>query len=233
MGAQDRVCVSSCGSRRDGGDLSRRTTRRCCTYATCPDHIDPGKAGRHRMNAVSSEQFRDLIGRFASGVTVITTAADSVPYGTTASAMTSVSLTPPILLICMNRQSLTGQAICQSGHFAVNVLAEDQGCLAERFARKGSSFAGLSFTAGAQGAPLLGDALATFECTVTNTVQAGKHSVMIGTVDRAAGRQGMPLAYFRGRQGRLSIHALAGHSRVHRNGSMTITHATHWSLRNS
>lgn len=162
------------------------------------------------MNAVSSEQFRDLIGRFASGVTVVTTIADSVPYGTTANAMTSVSLTPPILLICMNRESMTGQAICRSGHFAVNVLAEDQGCLAERFARKGSSFAGLSFTAGAQGAPLLGDALATFECTVTDTVQAGTHSIMIGTVDRAAGRQGMPLAYFRGRHGRLSIPCVSG-----------------------
>jgi 4-nitrophenol 2-monooxygenase / 4-nitrocatechol 4-monooxygenase, reductase component len=162
------------------------------------------------MSAVSSEQFRDLIGRFASGITVVTTIADGVPYGTTASAIASVSLSPPMLLICMNRQSLTGQAICKSGHFAVNVLAEDQGFLADLFARKGSSFADVSSTPGVSGAPLLSDALATFECTVTDTVQAGTHSVMIGSVDHAAGRQGMPLAYFRGRQGRLSVPATCG-----------------------
>jgi flavin reductase (DIM6/NTAB) family NADH-FMN oxidoreductase RutF len=162
------------------------------------------------MSAISSEQFRDLIGRFASGITVVTTVADGVPYGTTASAMTSVSLSPPMLLICMNRQSLTGQAICQSGHFAVNVLAEDQGFLADLFARKGSSFAGLSVAPGAHGAPLFAEALATFECSVTDTVEAGTHSVMIGAVDRAAGRPGMPLAYFRGRQGRLSVPVACG-----------------------
>ena len=156
------------------------------------------------MSAISGEQFRDLIGRFASGITVVTTVADEVPYGTTASAMTSVSLSPPILLICMNRHSQTGQAISRSGHFAVNVLAEDQGHLANRFARKGSSFADLSTTPGSRGAPLLADALATFECEVIDEVQAGTHIVMISAVDRASGRQGMPLAYFRGRQGRLS-----------------------------
>jgi flavin reductase (DIM6/NTAB) family NADH-FMN oxidoreductase RutF len=162
------------------------------------------------MDPLSSEQFRDLIGRFASGITVVTTVVDGAPYGTTASAMTSVSLTPPMLLICMNRQSLTGRAISQSGHFAVNVLAEDQGSLADLFARKGSSFAGLRVRPGARGAPLLADALATFECRVTDTVQAGTHSVLIGAVDCAAGRPGLPLAYFRGRQGRLSVSADCG-----------------------
>jgi flavin reductase (DIM6/NTAB) family NADH-FMN oxidoreductase RutF len=150
------------------------------------------------MDPLSSEQFRDLIGRFASGITVVTTVMDGAPYGTTASAMTSVSLAPPMLLVCMNRQSLTGRAICQSGF------------LADLFARKGSSFTDLRITPGVRGAPLLVDALATFECRVTDTVQAGTHSVLIGAVDRAAGRPGMPLAYFRGRQGRLSVSADCG-----------------------
>jgi 4-nitrophenol 2-monooxygenase / 4-nitrocatechol 4-monooxygenase, reductase component len=162
------------------------------------------------MNPLSGDQFRDLIGRFASGITVVTTLMDGAPYGTTASAMTSVSLTPPMLLVCMNRQSLTGQAIARSGHFAVNVLAEDQGFLADLFARKGSSFADLRVTPGVRGAPLLVDALATFECRVTDTVQAGTHSVLIGAVDRADGRPGMPLAYFLGRQSRLSVPADCG-----------------------
>lgn len=162
------------------------------------------------MSAVSSEEFRDLIGRFASGITVVTTVADGVPYGTTASAMTSVSLSPPMLLICMNRESLTCQAINRSGHFAINVLAENQGYLADWFARKGSSFTGLSVTPGCRGDPLLTDALATFESQVIEHVQAGTHIVMIGAVDRASGRQGMPLAYFRGRLSRLSAPTTCG-----------------------
>lgn len=156
------------------------------------------------MTTVSGEEFRDLMGRFASGVTVVTTVVDGTPYGTTASAVTSVSLIPPTLLICMNRQSLTGQAIARSRHFAVNVLAEDQGELADHFATKGSGFAGLQITPGGRGAPLLGHALATFECHVTDEVVAGTHVVLIGSVERASGRQGLPLAYFRGRQSRLS-----------------------------
>jgi flavin reductase (DIM6/NTAB) family NADH-FMN oxidoreductase RutF len=166
------------------------------------------------MSQVTGEEFRDLIGRFATGITVVTTVAEGVPYGTTASAVTSVSLAPPMLLICINRQSVTGQAISRSGHFAVNVLAEEQGYLADLFARKGSSFTGLSITPGCRNAPLLPEALATFECEVTERLQAGTHSVMIGTVDRAAGRQGMPLAYFRGQQGRLSLPVSAAGQRA-------------------
>jgi flavin reductase (DIM6/NTAB) family NADH-FMN oxidoreductase RutF len=162
------------------------------------------------MNSVDSEEFRDLIGRFASGVTVVTTIRDGMPYGTTASAMTSVSLTPPMLLICMNKLSMTGQAIMRSRHFAVNVLAEDQGYLANHFAVKGSSFAGLNVRTGIHCAPLLPDVLATFECRVVNDVLAGTHAVLFGIVEQASGRDGMPLAYFRGRQGKLSDAAACG-----------------------
>ena len=164
------------------------------------------------MTSVTSDEFRDLIGRFASGITVVTTVLDNVPHGTTASAVTSVSLTPPMLLICVNRQSLTGRAIAQSHHFAVNVLAEDQGDLADHFARKGSSFTGLQTNPGGRGAPLLCHALATFECQVTDEVEAGTHAVLIGLVERASGRQGLPLAYFRGRQSRLYV-PVTRHSR--------------------
>jgi flavin reductase (DIM6/NTAB) family NADH-FMN oxidoreductase RutF len=166
------------------------------------------------MSQVTCEEFRDLIGRFATGITVVTTVAEGVPYGTTASAVTSVSLAPPMLLICMNRQSTTGQAISRTGHFAVNVLAEEQGYLADLFARKGSSFTGLSIIPGCRNAPLLPDALATFECEVIEKVQAGTHTVMIGTVDRASGRLGMPLAYFCGQQGRLSLPVSAADQRA-------------------
>ncbi|MGW0631957.1 flavin reductase family protein [Streptomyces sp. NPDC002758] len=160
------------------------------------------------MATVTSEEFRDLIGRFASGVTVVTTLSDGIPYGTTASSMTSVSLEPPMLLVSMNRSSRTGRAVVASRHFAVNVLAEDQSEFASRFARQGSSFTDLDIARGSRGAPLLPDALATFECRVADELIAGTHVVIIGEVERAGGRAGMPLAYFRGSFGRLSVNGI-------------------------
>ena len=157
------------------------------------------------MSCVSGEEFRDLIGRFATGITIVTTFHDDTRYGTTASALTSVSLAPPTLLVCMNRDSLTGQAIAQSRHFAVNVLAEDQDDLADHFAKRGSGFTGVPVTAGQCGSPLLTDALAVFECEVSDEIQAGTHNVFFARVHRATGTAGRPHAYFRGRKGRLKF----------------------------
>jgi 4-nitrophenol 2-monooxygenase / 4-nitrocatechol 4-monooxygenase, reductase component len=158
---------------------------------------------------VSAADFRGLIGVFATGVTVVTTVDRGMSYGTTASALSSVSLDPPTLLVCMNRASRTGHAIAASGHFAVNVLGEDQEVVARHFARPGSDFSAYATTRGRRGSPLLADALASFECRVTDAVEAGTHTVLIGAVEAAKGRHGMPLAYFRGRFGRLSLEQVA------------------------
>src|SRR3954463_9342895 len=92
---------------------------------------------------LTPEEFRDVISHFASGVTVITVMHEGRAYGTTASAVTSLSLEPPMLLICMNKQSETGRAVAGAGCFGVNILAADQVDLAERFARQGGdTFAG-------------------------------------------------------------------------------------------
>lgn len=156
--------------------------------------------------AVTSEEFRDVIGRFATGVTVITTGDGDRRLGTTASAVSSLSLEPPMLLICMNRESSTGQAISQVGRFVVNILAEDQDHLAMRFARKDpDKFDGVPITPGQHGEPLLEGALAHLECRVTEEVVGGTHTVFLGEVDRASGRTGAPLAYFRGQFGRLQL----------------------------
>lgn len=154
--------------------------------------------------AVPDDLYRDVIGRFTSGVTVITTIADGVDHGTTASAVSSLSLEPPMLLVCLNRTSDTQAAVLRSGLFAVNILAEDQGEVAQRFARKGTDkFDGLDVDRGRTGLPLLHDALAHLECEVEETVPAGTHTVFLGRVQRATGREGSPLTYFRGRFGRL------------------------------
>jgi 4-nitrophenol 2-monooxygenase / 4-nitrocatechol 4-monooxygenase, reductase component len=155
---------------------------------------------------LAPNEFREAIGHFASGVTVITALHDGARYGTTASAVSSLSLEPPMLLICMNKQSSTGQAISQSGRFAVNILSEDQPDAAMRFATKaGDKFQGLRVSSGIGGTPLLDDALATCECRVVEEVTGGTHSVFLAEVDSASVRPGSPLAYFRGQFGRLEL----------------------------
>jgi flavin reductase (DIM6/NTAB) family NADH-FMN oxidoreductase RutF/DNA-binding FadR family transcriptional regulator len=156
---------------------------------------------------LSAEEFRQVIGHFASGVTVITTAHDDVPYGTTASAVSSLSLEPPMLLVCLKEDSSTKAVVDEAQHFAVNILAEHQPDLAARFATKApDKFRDLAYTPGtAAGAPLLDDALATLECRVVETVTGGTHAVFLAEVERATSRPGAPLAYFRGQFGRLEL----------------------------
>ena len=166
------------------------------------DTTHDATADRRRL---SSKEFRDIIGRFASGVTVITAQHDGRLLGTTASAVSSLSLEPPMLLVCLNKTSTTGQGIAQAGRFAVNILAEDQADAAMQFASKGDKFAGVNVLYGAGGEPLLEDALANLECRVVEEVTGGTHSVFLAEVEHATGRQGAPLAYFRGQFGRLEL----------------------------
>ncbi len=162
-------------------------------------------AGGGGVEPLSSEQFREVIGSFASGVTVVTTTLDGKAQGTTASAVSSLSLDPPMLLVCINEQSVTGKAIQQSGVFAVNVLSEDHDHYAERFARKGDDkFDGVETHSGDHGQPLLTGALAHLVCRVSEQVSAGTHVVFIAEVHEATARPGSPLAYYRGRFGRLA-----------------------------
>jgi flavin reductase (DIM6/NTAB) family NADH-FMN oxidoreductase RutF len=147
--------------------------------------------------------FRDVIGRFASGVTVITSRLDEQDYGTTASAVSSLSMEPPMLLICLNRTSETREAILAAGWFAVNILSEGQADLAYAFAKKSPDrFKGTKTTRGTSGLPLLTGALAQLECRVSETATGGTHTVFLGEVLNAAGTDANPLTYYRGRFGR-------------------------------
>ena len=152
------------------------------------------------------EAFRHAIGHFASGVTVLTTHVDGEDFGATASAMTSLSLDPPMLLVCLNTRSSTQEAIHRSGVLGVNILAEHQGQLAERFAsRHGGKFDGLDLVRGVDHVPLLAESLAYCECRVAESVLAGTHRVFLSTVTRAVAREGSPLTYFRGSFGRFEV----------------------------
>lgn len=152
------------------------------------------------------DDFRAVIGRFASGVTVITVAADADKFGSTASAMTSLSLEPPMLLICMNRSSRTAAAIQAERRFGVSILAEHQGDLAARFASsRPDKFDGVDYRTGEYGQPLLSGALATLECDVVETVGGGTHTVFLAEVRAMSAIDGYPLAYYRGGFGRLEL----------------------------
>lgn len=157
-----------------------------------------------KTQIVDQMVFRDVVGRFASGVTVITTTVDGKQFGTTASAMSSLSMDPPMILICLNKTSETGAAVLNSGTFAVNILAKGQEQLASQFAVKGDDkFAGVAITPGVLGDPLIDDTLAAMQCRTVETVTGGTHTVFLAEVVEADARDLEPLTYFRGKFGRL------------------------------
>jgi flavin reductase (DIM6/NTAB) family NADH-FMN oxidoreductase RutF/DNA-binding FadR family transcriptional regulator len=166
------------------------------------------RAGQHdaATGRTTAQTFRDVVGRFATGVTVVTTRHDGRDFGLTASAVSSLSLEPPMLLVCINLASPTGDAIHRSGVFTVNVLAEDQARLAQRFAtRHVDKFTGVETARGGLGTVTLAGALACIDCHVVEDVVAGTHRIFIGAVQHAVGREGAPLAYFRGQFGQVHL----------------------------
>ncbi len=151
---------------------------------------------------VDREVFRDVIGHFASGVTVITTRDEGVNYGLTASAVSSLSMDPPMVLVCINKRTGTPKIISKVKVFAVNILREDQQVIARQFATPHpDKFREIPLTLGALGVPLLSNMLATIECRVVGEVTGGTHAVFLAEVQAAHAEEGMPLAYYRGRMG--------------------------------
>jgi 4-nitrophenol 2-monooxygenase / 4-nitrocatechol 4-monooxygenase, reductase component len=150
--------------------------------------------------------FRQVIGRFMSGVVVITATHEGERRGMTVSAVASLSLDPPMIVTCLNAASSTQEVIRRAGAFAVNILAEDQEHLAGLFARPGTDpFQDLPCEPGITGAPLLAGALAVLECQIVQEVRGGSHRVLLASVVRASAGEGSPLAYFRGRFGRIEL----------------------------
>jgi flavin reductase (DIM6/NTAB) family NADH-FMN oxidoreductase RutF len=141
-----------------------------------------------------------------SGVTVITTRHGERDHGMTASAFSSLSLDPPMVTVCLHRDAPTQEAVVASGTFAVNILREGDHRLATWFATPhDDKFADVERTYGPLGQPLLDAALVSLECETTETVVGGTHRVFLARVHNAQLRTGAPLAYYRGRFGRLEI----------------------------
>lgn len=149
---------------------------------------------------IEKQLFRSVLGNFAAGVTVITTVGpDAIPYGLTATAFTSVSLVPPLVLVCIDKRSETYPYFGSSQVFAANFLAQGQQQISQRFATSGGDkFAGLEWRTGVLGAPVLAGTIGHVECRIKHEYDGGDHTIYVGEVESATAEAGEPLIYFRG-----------------------------------
>jgi flavin reductase (DIM6/NTAB) family NADH-FMN oxidoreductase RutF len=150
------------------------------------------------LKHVTPALFRGVCSKFATGVTIVTVLGpEGEPHGLTANSFTSVSLTPPLVLICIDHSASILPLFRSALHFGINILNEDQKDMSTRFARKGQNrFHGIEWRAGRCGVPELGGVLAFMECTLLNSVDAGDHAILIGEVTHAEVGHGNPLLYF-------------------------------------
>ena len=146
------------------------------------------------------DNFKAAMRHFPTGVSVVTSVREGEPRGVTVSAFASVSLEPPLVLICVNREARSYLFISESKIFCVNILAGDQQGLAERFASKlrHNQFEGVAHSKGKTGAAILEGIVSYLDCEVAEEHHAGSHSIFVGRVVACASRSGSPLGYYNG-----------------------------------
>jgi flavin reductase (DIM6/NTAB) family NADH-FMN oxidoreductase RutF len=156
--------------------------------------------------AVDSAEFRRILGHWTTGVAIVTSLApNGRPRGLTANAVASVSLEPPLVLVCVERGADTHDSIRSAGSFAISILPQTAERTARRFAgdETDAKFEGIAWRAEQSGAPVLDEALAWVDCRLQDAHDAGDHSIYVGAVLAGDAREGEPLAYYRGGFGRL------------------------------
>lgn len=149
---------------------------------------------------IDAKAFRQALGAFATGVTVVTTLQpDGTPRGFTANSFTSVSLEPPLVLVCIAKAAASCQVFSAAPHFAVSILAEHQKDISSLFASKApDKFAATGWFAGPVGSPIIADAAAWFDCRRQNVIEAGDHVILVGEVHGFDHAPARPLGYCRG-----------------------------------
>jgi flavin reductase len=160
--------------------------------------------------SLSPAEFRKAMGCFATGVTIITLDLEGEVHGMTANAFASVSLDPPLLLVCVDHSARTHAHLHAKKRFGVNVLAENQRVISEYYAlpvhEQAEEKAGARFDRTAKGTPILHGALAYLECRLQSAEEAGDHTIFIAEVEDVVVRQGDPLMFFRGRYRKIGEH---------------------------
>lgn len=166
----------------------------------------PGNAWRRmETNGLTARDFKMVMGRFATGVTVVTTRLGALCAGITVNAFCSLSLEPPLVLICIDQASRVHDLLVQAGIFAVNILTDQQEDIARCFAspaeRRWKDFCGCATHAVATGAPVLDESLAYVDCHILDVFPGGDHSIIVGRVEAVGSSEGAPLLYYRGQYG--------------------------------
>ena len=154
---------------------------------------------------IEAPEFRRILGHWPTGVAVVAArAADGRPRGLTANAITSLSLDPPLVLVCVDRAAETHAGIIESGAFAISILPDGAEDLARRFAdeRSADKFAGVEHRTERSGSPVLDRALAWIDCGLHSSHEGGDHTIFIGRVLAAGASPGAPLLFYRGGYGR-------------------------------
>lgn len=149
---------------------------------------------------ITKEEFKNALRCFASGVTVVTTKdADGSLHGLTVSAFCSVSLEPPLILVCIDKETGSHQAFEESGSFVVNILSDDQQHLSNHFAMPlADKFAKVDYLLNSGGLPRLKDSIVNLECELENSYNGGDHTIFIGRIEKSQVAEGKPLVYFDG-----------------------------------
>lgn len=149
---------------------------------------------------IDKTELRRVMGHFPTGVTVVTTISKAGKlYGLTANSFTSVSLVPPLVLVCVDKKAESYPCFEESKCFTVNFLADDQEDLSRRFATTGGDkFEGVGYRMGANQAPILNGVLAYLECKVVAAYEGGDHTIYVGEIEQAETREAKPLLFYRG-----------------------------------
>ena len=155
--------------------------------------------------AIEAQELRRVLGHFATGVTVITAKdKDGAPQGLTANAFMSLSLSPPLVVISVDKNATCYSCFEPNNGFTVNFLSEDQEEISRRFATKGADkFADLKWRAGENGAALIDGALGSVQCKITQCHDGGDHTIVVGEILNAAAEGERPLLFFKGKYQRL------------------------------
>ncbi len=156
------------------------------------------------MDVFDEARYRQVLGHFATGVTVVTALADGEPLGLSVNSFTSVSLEPPLVAVCIATLSSTWPRVREAGAFCVNILSEDQEAVCRVFAARGPKrFSGIGYEPARSGAPILAGVLAWIDCTIEAEYPGGDHLIVLGRVrDLGVAREHRPLVFYRGGYGR-------------------------------
>jgi 3-hydroxy-9,10-secoandrosta-1,3,5(10)-triene-9,17-dione monooxygenase reductase component len=155
------------------------------------------------MSGLDQARFREVLGHFATGITIVTASEDGEPVGFSCQSFAALSLDPPMVILAPAKSSTSWPRIAEAGAFAVNILAEHQEAICLNFAVSGGDkFDGVAWTAGTTGAPLIKGSLATIECTLGAIYEGGDHELVTGLVVAMEVGSGSPLLFYRSGFGR-------------------------------